>query len=195
MSRHPSTRQAASARKPMPISGESSIAPVEQLPANRCDRKQINRPRPPNAPQHIPIGIGALNLPSIRQEQPEIRQHLRFRQRQPFADPAALQRCDLKAAFGERSAPEWHPAPAKSARVVVQNPALRHAADRFVSVVHSRHQFPINYRPCRSRLPMVPPSRPRCRITASNVCQSSSRRCRTTQTKLRRRPSRQPHSL
>lgn len=109
----------------MTVRGKSLIAPIEYLSAQWRDGKQISRIRPPNPSHRVTVGVCALDLIAICQQQTQILQQAHLVQLQLFPDPARLKRGNFKSAFAQGVFPKRNPPPAKSAGIIVKNPAGR----------------------------------------------------------------------
>lgn len=104
---------------------ECPVTPVKNVPAQRRDRYKIERIRPPDAFHRVTIGVGALDLLAVFQQQAQVLHEFVFVQLQFFFDPVRLKRRDFKSSFPQRVFPERNPAAAESTRIVVENPACR----------------------------------------------------------------------
>ena len=107
------------------MSGELSVTPVENVSAKRRDGKKINWIRPPNPFHRVTVGVSPLNLFPACKQQAQILQQILFIQLQFLSDPIGLQRNNFKASFSQSILPKRNPAPAKSAGIIIKNPAFR----------------------------------------------------------------------
>ena len=77
--------------------GEGAVCDVEYAPRARRNRYQVEWCRPPQLSHHVPIGVGADDLPAVGEQQADIPQQLVRSQVRALDDPRLLQSGDTES--------------------------------------------------------------------------------------------------
>jgi len=120
-----SIRETAEVRDPIPAGRKGPASPVENAPPHRGNREEIQGIRPPDSLHGVAIGLRSRDVPSVREQEPEIVPNFFFREIPSGGNSIGAQGGDPESPSAQGVLPEDRPPAAEAAGIIVENPTCR----------------------------------------------------------------------